>query len=229
MTYFGKGIKAQKIISYAATFGRSISTNESIPHEVISQLHSLDSISVRDDNSLKIIQHLSLKAEKVLDPTFLYNVKLPNFGKNISDYILLYILDIAPGDIFRIQEYARLNNKKLIAVGYSKDWCDKSFVDVDVFEWLNFFTNASFVITNTFHGTIYSILFRKRFCVLEPEKSVKITSLLNDLSLYDHYIKDTSTLSDCLSKNIDYDAVFQRIELFKKKSMNYLREKLCLD
>ena len=61
---------------------------------------------------------------------------------------------------------------KLISVDYSNSWCDKNIIDIDPFEWLGYFKNAKYVLTSTFHGTIFSLKYKSR---LLREKMSKLS------------------------------------------------------
>lgn len=226
LAYFGKEIKAKRIVSYAPSFGQ-INPDDALPEEIIRCLKRLSAISVRDNNSLEILNKLSLPAEKVLDPTFLCDIHLPNSLPRISNYILIYMTSVTNEEIQKIRHYAQENGKKLVAVGYEQNWCDRSFMSVDIFEWLIFFKHADMVITNGFHGTVYSILNKKKFCVLNPGvKSNKVENLLKDFDLACRKIDKPDLLEDILKQEIDYERVFQMIEAYRKKSVEYL-EKVC--
>lgn len=222
LTYFGQGISARKIISYAPSFGQ-VTSADKIPQEVFDCLQKLSAISVRDENSLRILKTHSLNAIKVLDPTFLHEVKIPHTYNSLSNYVLIYMTYAEGEDISYFQEYAKKRQKKLIAIGYEHSWCDLSFVNIDVFEWLNFFRNADTIFTNSFHGSIYSILNRKDFYVVRPTaKSNKINNLLNDLGLSSRIVNQLKDLSQIQGQILSYDEVEKAIKTYKQKSFDYL-------
>ncbi|MFA5337143.1 MAG: polysaccharide pyruvyl transferase family protein [Candidatus Omnitrophota bacterium] len=229
LTYFGKGIKTKKLVSYGVSFGQ-VNFGEKINEQVVDCLRHLNCISVRDLNSLEIIRSFSLKAEKVLDPTFLHDICLPPFGKKLPGYILVYLNFISRENVFYIREYARKNNKKLIAIGLHMPWCDMNFIDVDVFEWLNFIKHADSVITNTFHGTIFSILYKKSFCVLDVGTKVnKISSLLDDFNLIRQKTDNAKNLNELLNQTLDYSDVFKIVDRVKRESLNYLKKSIGME
>ncbi len=227
LTYFGKDIKANKIISYAPSFGQ-VSTDELIDRDIIDCLQNLSSVSARDSNSIQILNSLSITAQKVLDPTFLHEITLPEKKLNTDKYILIYLTGVTPSkDVEYLRQYARANNKKLLAISYPQSWCDRSFVNVGIFEWLRFFKDADAVITNTFHGSIYSILYKKNFCVFRSEyKANKINSLLQDLSLLEFKVDNVRDVIQRLSNPPDYFKVFEKISDYREQSLNYLRYSL---
>lgn len=228
LAYFGKGIDKCRIISYACSFG-NISLNQAIPGEVVNNLKKISSISVRDNNSLSIVNSVSLNAQKVLDPTFLYHVNPfhTQRSKNIENYILIYAVDLKPETVKIIQDYSRKNGLKILALSYQQSWADINIIDAGVFEWLSFFEKAEIVITNTFHGTIFSILNQRQFCVAEMgNKSIKIKDLLEELGLLQQIAFSSTEIPEILSKTIDYTPVISTIELLKTKSMDFLNKEL---
>jgi hypothetical protein len=217
-TYFGKGIKSKKLISYAASFGNVDTINSKL--ETISfLLKKYSKISVRDINSQAILKRLNISSELVLDPTLLYDRFKPKQVKE-SNYILVYLNHITSENILSIREFASKNKKTIITIGYHANWANISKVALDPFEWINYFYSADYIITNTYHGTIFSIIFRKLFLILNPgRKSNKINSLLENLNIK-YLIKNE--LIECNFPPIDYEMVFRIIKDYREKSKYFL-------
>lgn len=165
--YFG-GLENFKQISYAASFGWSNAEDHlSLIREGISKFSH---ISVRDDNSQEIIKSLINCCPKiVLDPTFLidWNIyeNISSRAKKYKDYILIYAYYISNDEIKFIRQFAQKNNLICISIGYRQKWCKENLMNVGPFEWLSFFKGATHVVTSTYHGTIFSIIFKKSFYV----------------------------------------------------------------
>ncbi|NEO22729.1 polysaccharide pyruvyl transferase family protein [Moorena sp. SIO4A5] len=224
LNYFGKDLREIPTISYAPSLGQ-ISLGDKIPNQINTYLKQLSSISVRDRNSLEILKSMALNATQVLDPTFLYDVQVINPHKipKINKYILVYAGYISTENKQSIQDFSRRYGYKLVAASYDQNWCDYSFVDVGICEWLGLFKNASFIITNTFHGTIFSILNKKDFCVLDlRSKTNKISNLLEDLKLVDRIVYSSSEFNHKILERIDYNKVFDLIDKYKKQSLLFL-------
>ncbi|MDJ0689641.1 MAG: polysaccharide pyruvyl transferase family protein [Xenococcaceae cyanobacterium MO_188.B32] len=224
LAYFGKGIRAKKIISYAPSFGQ-VNLNDEIPIEIKNCLKQISHISGRDNNTLKIIESLGFLAQKVIDPTFLYDLtsQIKNPPKGLSNYILVYVNHIKSDDIIKIKKYANKSNKKLVGLSYERKWCDQNFIVVDPFEWLGFFKFADSIITNTFHGTVYSIINGKNFCVLNPaKKSNKIHDILQEFALLKHKTYEGKAVENILEIKLDTKNTLQKIKNKKIDSLNYL-------
>lgn len=90
-------------------------------------------------------------------------------------------------------------------------------------EWLGYIMDAEFVVTNSFHGTIFSLLFQKNFfCYSRPDASSKMRSLCKMLGVEGRFLEDESILND---DAIDYvNVVNPKIEGMRKESWEYLRD-----
>lgn len=182
-------------VSYAASFGSTKSLGAYQPK--ISQIFkNFQAISVRDSNSVKLVNQCGFHAQKVIDPTFLINYEDVISYPNIKNkYLLVY------GSLTKIEaEYVKvLANKEgleIISIGSNNF---TKFGKLDLFDigpekWLGFFSQATFVATKFYHGVIFSLIFNKPFLVFDQEsKSVKINDLLSMLNLQHRILTVTET------------------------------------
>ena len=227
--YWGKGIKAKKIISYAASFG-SLGEKTVLSDEIRILSNNFDNISVRDNNSLKILKNNlpDKPVVKVLDPTFLHDFSGEDKTCKYDNFVLLYTAGMDEAYFKKIYEYAHSIGKKLIAIGYKCNYCDHNIIDIDPFEWLGYFKQADMVITTMFHGTVFSIKYNKEFCViLEPYRVNKIKDMLFELKLDNRILNDNDKDFDkVFLKKIDYELVNKKIEDMVIESRNYIAESL---
>lgn len=224
--YFGIGLKAKQKIAYAASFG-SVSIDDILPELYKKSLSHFEFLSVRDQNSLNIINNnLKGKAcEKVLDPTFLYD--FPQYSNINSNYILVYTTGIDKELQNEIRSFAKKQNKTLIAIGYNIRWCDKNYIALSPFEWISFFQNADMVITTMFHGTVFSIKCKRNFCtILEPYRVNKIKNMLEEFCLADRIYSEKNKFDIIFSKEIDYVSVDNIIDVQRNHSKKYLEKVL---
>lgn len=227
-TYFGFNLNTKKLISYAASFGE-VSLNDNVPEIVVEGLKKFDNISVRDVNSQVIIKKmLDLDVRTAIDPVFLYDFSDDIIKCKFYNFILIYAFSISKVLQSQIKDFAAKKNLKIISIGYNSFWADKHLIAVSPFEWLGYLKNASYVITTTFHGTLFSIKFNKKFCLLINNKAVenKIVDLLIDLNIEKQIYKKSSLIEDILSYNIDYEVVNSKLLTMINNSNKYLRNSI---
>lgn len=176
-------------IFHAPSVG-AVTEETAVPEDVFSGLKHLDRISGRDVESLKFVERAcGRKAEKMLDPTFLYNFDMDIERENIKPkpyrYILIYDCKLTEPMAKQLQEYAKKNDLKIIGAGDYKTFYDEGFIDLTPYEWVDLFRNAEKVITGTFHGTVFSIKYNKSVLCYPTEKNRinKIRSLLSDMKI----------------------------------------------
>ncbi|OJU14457.1 MAG: hypothetical protein BGN88_00650 [Clostridiales bacterium 43-6] len=230
--------------SYAASFGVSkLRENDSpILKEYLKGFHN---ISVRENEGKEIIaHHTGLPAEVVLDPTLLLTKQ--DWEKYIgkrqiqSDYVLCYCM---PGDknvMKSINVIARRiadeKNLKIINIGHKEYkklvFWETHVLDAGPVEFLNLFYHASYVVTNSFHGTSFSVNFQKPFVVpinlaLSKESSLnsRIITLLKNLSLDSQIVSSQDTLVNKteIGFDINYLPVIEKLEEERKRSISFLK------
>ena len=90
-------------------------------------------------------------------------------------------------------------------------------------DFVNAFKHAEYIITNSFHGTVFSIIFEKSFySVLPQERAGRIKDLLHDINLEVRIIHDKEEV--ILDENIDYNLINEKIEVLKSKSKDFLKK-----
>jgi hypothetical protein len=157
---------------------------------------------------------------KILDPSFLltadYYNKFASQNKEIDPYIFVYLLDAeSPVQYDEIQEFAKANNLIIKYVTGGRRYDDKnSQIFATVEEWLCLLSNADYVLTNSFHGMAFSIIFRKKFLVLPLTGGSKMTNeriynVTSELGLEKRIF--SGDLQD-LFNTIDYSIAEKRIK-----------------
>lgn len=239
---FGKDNNAKKIITYAASFGNT--TIEKLKkynksNEIKNLLDKIEVISVRDKNSFNVVNNLTKKDPLFhLDPVLAYDYM--NKCNCISDinisekYIIVYAYSgrISKEESKFIKKYAKMKKLKVYSIGGAQSCADK-FIDCSPFEVLSYFKNAEMIITDTFHGSIFSIITKSNFVTL-VRKSVgtsygneeKLTFLLEQLNLKDRIVYDYEDISKVLDTEINYTKTFEIIEQERKNTLNYLKNNI---
>lgn len=237
---FGVNNNARKLLSYAASFGNT--TYQKIVDfgkvgELKSFLTAFDSISVRDRNSCAVVEKLlGNKPDVNLDPVLMYDYMPTIKDEQIrKDYIIVYAYRsrITPEEAQEIKAFAKRVGKKLISVSGQMDFCDEH-LSLNPFECLNLYRHADFIITDTFHGTIFSIINRKKFVTLIRESKgssygnqEKLQDLLDRLGLQNRsFSNGKDDLYNRLTQGIDYDNVFDVINNEREHTMDYLKNNI---
>lgn len=233
--FWGMGVPCDKIISYAASFGSTTQDYIKDKHAeeyIKAGIQCLSLISVRDENSKKIVEHLSSRSPQIVcDPVILYGfadeIKKAREEKGKGEkYIAVYSYDSTMNDpetVRAVRDYAKKQGCKIYSIGFYHKWCDRN-VNVDPLEIFRWFINAECVITDTFHGAVISIITHSQMYVRLKETSKnKLLWLLKEYELTDRIIEDFSKL-DLLSKSeIDFATVNKIVEEKRNSSLNYLR------
>jgi len=233
-TLFGEGIDANRIITYAASCGHTTleQLNQyGIRDEVVKAMKNLNSISARDDNTKIFAETLTDKdvAENI-DPTLIYD-----FGELLpssipeKNYILIYAYDNRINDaneINAIKQFAKKNKKTLISAGVYQNWCDKNILCTP-FELLAYFRDADYVVTDTFHGTVFSIKYNKNFAtIIRKSNKQKLGYLLKKFNLTNQKVDNINELENILKQKPDYNIVNEIIEKETEGAKDYLKESL---
>lgn len=237
---FGHDANANKVISYAASFGNTtyqklLDANKI--DELKGYLSKFSSISVRDRNSFNIIGKLTDREVEInLDPVLMYDFMstIPNLERR-RNFIIIYAYRsrITQQEADEIKQFARNEGKSLISVSGEISWCDEHFKG-NPFEVLDLFRHADYAITDTFHGTIFSIINQLKFVTLIRESKggvygnqEKLQDLLNRLCLQDRsYSCELGDIQTRIKKEIKYDDVFTIINNERHHTQSYLRTQL---
>lgn len=233
---FGQNNNAEKVITYAASFGNTTmeKMNEyGIKDKVAEWVGELDDISVRDSNSGKLISELTASEPRYnLDPVLMYDYMgkcsaIPDSVDEKDKYMILYGYSgrFTDDECKYIKSYAKTNGLKIYCIGGVQNACDK-FIDCDPFRVIGYFRNAECVITDTFHGTIMSIITHRKFASFVRKSgygnSEKLTDLLLRLNLENRIADEISDIEQLLAHDIDYKAADSIIADERIKAYEYL-------
>ena len=227
LNYFCDFIADEKIkkISYAASFGSANWQGTDVETKKISSLiKTFDGISVRENDGVEICKKFfGVNAELVLDPTFLLSCedyKKLLKKKNIKPYVASYILDYSSEKMNFIKKIA--DGRNIIQLRKRKKWM--FFFHMSVYNWLSSIFYAEYVIVDSFHGMVFSIIFKKDFFVIANSRrgNSRFSSLLSLLGLEDRLINDISDFNSDRFQKIDYQKVYENLNRYRKHSMNFL-------
>ena len=238
----GKDNNAKKAISYAASFGNT--TLEKIEKydktaDFKRYLSKLNAISVRDKNSEKIVKELTGKDALInLDPVLIYDfVADRNFvfePQTEEKYMILYAYNdrVSKEEARIVKNFAKKNRLKLYSIGGAQPFADK-FIDCAPEEILAWFKYADFIVTDTFHGSIFSIIMNRPFsAIVRKSKGVgygneeKLSYLLKKLGLTNRIAESKEDIESVLTQTVDYTEANRIIENERNKTEEYLRGEL---
>ena len=218
-----------RIISYAGSFGKDVYLRNDIEY-VKSLFNRFDALSVREKSGVEIMKTLfGQNAEHVLDPTLLLSgedyqtliddEQIITHQKYIGKMFLDKDQDIAPICIDN-QTYPIIDCIKTKGQFHS------------VAQWLNNIKNCSYFITDSFHGCVFAIIFKKQFICITRNKggNSRLESLFSTLGIgKKHLITELPTdYKKAFANEIDYNQVEKKLKIEQEKSIKYLKEALEL-
>lgn len=205
--------------SYAASFGAEHIKQEMADY-ILPYLKNFDVISVRENSGVNIVEKLGLNAQVVCDPTALLNYKdyaKLAISKTKGEYIVKYFL--------RVQD---ANTKKLVSRTIKAINSVKKIVDIErnnINAWLGDIKNAKYVITNSFHAVMFSLIFHVPFVFIPEIKNLRgmndrLETLLSVVGLKDRIIYDENCIKNLA--DIDWDKVDEKLDDLSKQSKAFL-------
>ena len=230
LIYFGRGLRPIRgLVSYAASMGRS---RHPLPAYVTSGLRSFERISVRDANTRDLVETaIGETPEKVVDPTLLIpidSLEIPSYSGNLlpARYLLLYAYYLPKTWIPGIESFARSRGIEIVITGYDQPIEGISALEMGPFDWLHAVKGAEFIITSTYHGTIFALLNHKRFMTIANDGILhKALSLLRDLKLEDRYVEDGFD-SKKLVEPVEWDQIQADLCSLREASLTFLAKAL---
>jgi hypothetical protein len=215
-------------------------------------LRDFAAISVREQSHVSWISKLiNREVKHALDPTLLFNASFwkllasPHDFSDLKDDDLVFVYNLN-FEMIRFVEplLAKLNRYGFKIIAYAKPRLfpfQQGFNNVmyyirlkkrleveflgciNPFEFLHLMTKSRYIITNSYHGTVFSILFEKSFITIPPKRtSVRILDLLNLLGLKDRAVYDVNVALKRFEEEIDYKGVREKLEFHRRCSYNFL-------
>lgn len=223
-----------KKISFAPSFGKTTLSKKHFS-EVSKLVNGLDFISIREKNGINILQQLTQKdLTLVADPTVListYRDIIKKYETKEQDFIFCYYLRNRD-NIGEISEYIsnKINYQLYSPHNPHRRWKE---IGETIYpcprQWLYMLYNSKLVITNSFHGTILSILLNKTFIVPaipgnKAEYNERVLNLLEQCDLKDRYIEnfDPKNIDFLLENKINWENVNKKINNMRTDSINFL-------
>ena len=233
-------------ISYATSFG--VSQINPRYHKIYNTfLNRLNFISVRENSGKKIVEELSSnKAEVVCDPVILLDAEqwlkeIPNKRLYDEPYIFAYFLGKSAEYRDAVTKFAKQKGLKIVTEPHMDSYnkADENFGDYTPFdigpaEFVNLIRNAEYVFTDSFHGSVFSMLYQKQFLVFNrysdnssSSKNSRIDSFCKNYGLSDR--RYNGNIAN-VENEINYEAVLGKVDEHRQKSKAFLDKALaCFD
>ena len=225
--FYGDGIRADRLISYAASFG-NYDASFGLEQPWAEKLRNFESISIRDDNSRTIIRNaLGIEPELVLDPCLAFPPKNSHFENNVSakQYVAVYGHNFSKIYTRNIREWAAHRNLPLISIGYRNDWVDEQWLTAGPNDFAHFIAGSEAVATNFFHGCVFALLNQKPFATESTSyRSIKVGGLMDKVGGLKHLLNESTTVA-CIASILNHpleESIVQKIETLRKISNAFL-------
>ena len=252
LSYYLNFVKNGKKIAYAASFGKPYPLPDKDIERIKDYISNFDLVSVRENDGVDILKQANINSYHVIDPTFLLTDKeWDSFSENsklnmpANKYILVYVMDGVYDNLLNnaciIKEKT---NFSVVVISFTKikdSRIDNCYYKCTPVDFVKLVRNSEFVVTNSFHGTAFSIILKKLFLIVGKEKyNSRMVSLLQKLGLLQRFIKfdqvvdkndlksilvydDVLDMQDNLNNWIDYS---KRLLLDSINDEKYVKEPL---
>ena len=229
--FYGIDCAAKQIIAYAPSLGYATGTSyKKYPEFVNGIKNNISAFYMRDAFTEEFVKRIIKKeTRKVSDPTILlydrWEEFMQGYPMQIEKYMIYYsYLDDTPFKEF-IKKFAKENDLKLIVVGFDYLWCDDQII-VTPRQFLSVLKHAQYVVTSTYHGTVFSTLLKKKIVVIHP--SIKVIDYLEQIGLKKISFLESGydNFSKFLLDDIDYDLVWDKLNTLREFSVHCINENL---
>ncbi len=228
LAYYLNFTSDSKKVSYASSFGRK-NISEAEKKAITSELTKFDAVSVRERSAGMIIKELiNIEPELVVDPVFLitdcWNSRCNEKLSLPEKYIFVYSMentDVMKNTVLGVKTKYSLplifvsgNNDYSVSFGSADKSCGPE-------EFLRYIRDAEIVVTNSFHGTAFSIIFEKEFiCVAHSGRNVRLENIMEMIDEKDKLISDCGA---AFSGNIvNGKIVLEKLHSYIKQSKEYI-------
>lgn len=237
--FWGGVYRYDRMISYAASAG---TTDDAFIKSHCAEdwysnaIQSFDAISVRDENTLFLVKEYGNESSNpviVCDPVILYDfstelASLSFSPKNRKPYLLIYSYDNnmnSPEEVSAIRSYAKKMGLQIISAGFYHRWCDKN-VNCNPLQLLKIFDGCECVVTDTFHGSVMSLVTNTQFVAKVRGNGNKLRFLLEQYDCGSRIVENFFSLETDFSNTIDYAHVNNLLDAMRVKSLAWLKENM---
>ncbi len=237
--YFGdfKAAGGRRLVAYAASMGKT----ELMPPEkefLAKAMRPFHAVSVREESLQRLLSSLSGKPVAVTaDPTLLLDrpqwdrlAALPSPRR--KPYVLVYQVVAHPNALRIANRIARQAGGEVVELKARLSLLHRSpYQCISPEEFVGYFKHAACVVTTSFHGTAFSVIFRRPFCTvrLGTHTDVRSEALLGRLGLEDRLLDKDALPGRVLEEPIDWASVDERLQEMRGTSEAFLRNALRVE
>lgn len=229
--FFGRGIRADRLVAHAASFGNYESSAGMAP-QWASWLSGFEAISVRDQNSQHLIRAaLGYAPDLVLDPCLQFPPgQAGNQHGRQRPYVVVYGHNFSAPFSRHVREWARVRRLRLVSIGYRNDWADQQWLTAGPNAFARAIAGASAVATNFFHGCVFALRYAIPFvCEGSDYRSTKLGDLMAAVGSHHRLVSGTALAGACdtlLGRPLEA-GVLDRIATLRRRSDEYLERVLA--
>lgn len=230
IVYYLNFPKSQRRVSYATSFGNWVEKISQNERDVLPCIRTFDALSMREESGVRYLKSKGFDCKFVLDPTLLLNASEYNNileKSDLDDYILLFSWSGSRNAVKIAKHIARgLGCKPICIVPPPRTMFSgiQRKLDVGPKEFLGLVNKAQFIVTDSFHGTVFSILYEKPFISVDNGKmDARRLSLLKSLELEKLY-QDPSNINLSNIMSMDFSATKQILGRLREDSIEYLKK-----
>ena len=229
-TYWGVDFFPCKVISYAASAANT--TAKQIAPELHDAIGKMYAVSVRDKHTYDLVCNDNTREVQIVcDPTLLLKkeeyLRYMLNNHEHEGFVFLYLSEnLSVEQSMELRSFCKEKGLKIInGFGFEKpDYCDKSII-MEPRRFLTYMYFAEYIITDTFHGTVFSVCFNKLFVSLDRGKR-KVNDFLENIGLKERMIDNESNIIERMILPYDYSHISLIVDKMRNDSIAYLRNSL---
>ena len=226
--------------AYAISFGINKFEGSNLTRlKVAYSLNRLNNVSVREESGIKLLkeQYYIENPQLCIDPVFLVDKThyLELISKSDIDtgknYLLAYILDNNNTKNEIIYGTAEQLGLKIKLIKNARTYISENNLKIYIEDWLKYYYYSDFVITDSFHGLCFALIFRKQFLFIMNKRRgiTRFETLINLFGIGNRVIENYQEIEEKLKEKIDYSIVDKNITNYRQKSIEYLKKVLAED
>jgi len=228
--FFGDGLKAERLVAYAASFGNHDAADR-LDGFWADKLRRFSAIAVRDENSRQLVHDgLRLDPPLVLDPCLQFAAPVPEPDAAEGRSVVVYGHSFEPWFAGRLRAAADRHGLRLLSIGYRNDWADGQWLDAGPDEFAEAMAGARAVVTNFFHGCVFGLINRKPLvATASAYRRNKVIALAGTLGAAAHVVTEATPAAryaELLAEPPD-QAIHARLAELRRASDAYLDHALA--